>query len=201
MDQAVPAASIVLVVMVVCSSRHVRETANHLHKRSTPDIQWVHFQWTWTSPFRINDHSQSFKWHSPSPFHHIQLWQGWDATCWYESTLWISSGFSWNRNEYVRSKHEGETKASSQIKGILKKGELDTIGAAMGELLGEDSMAADRPTFLKIVPESIWSSNQLQHGFGPTVLVLPLNISCEKISIFSSVTCLTCSCYQQNINI
>lgn len=55
----------------------------------------------------------------------------------------------------MRSKHEGETKASSQIKGILKKGELDTIGAAMGELLGEDSMAADRPTFLKIVPESI----------------------------------------------
>jgi hypothetical protein len=37
----------------------------------------------------------------------------------------------------------------------LKKGELDTVGAAMGELLGEDSMAADGPTFLKFAPESI----------------------------------------------
>lgn len=32
----------------------------------------------------------------------------------------------------------------------------------MREFLGEDSMAADGPTFLKIAPESIWSSNQLQ---------------------------------------
>ncbi|CAK9190907.1 unnamed protein product [Sphagnum troendelagicum] len=118
---------------------------------------------------------------------HQKSWQNWWTSPWSAAAITCSNhGSSSPSSIYSPGSHgclllktcEGDCQPFAQkkhtrhsIKGILKKGELDTIGAAMGELLGEDSMAADRPTFLKIEPESIRSSNQLQHGFGPTACV------------------------------